>query len=315
LQEQQKDYATFVDTLSQTLQAALDTYGQYFISLKKQDILQKSVEANQYLLDQNRKKLILQTVPETEVLAAQVALQNAKADLASAQNNTQKLRLDLQLLIAQTQLPLIPVTQNVFLVTYNADNLPTTNFLAQNPKLKIAQIDLAKSQLSLTYYQNQALPQFDLIASLGSAKTDTNFGNTWSFSSPTYTLGFSLGLPLGNNQANAKLAKQQLALKQAQLNLANVQQDLANQSAKAQLDVSFQQANIQNYQLVVQSAEQKLKLNKQQFDLGLITTDKVITAETDLATAQQNLDQAYVNYVIAIFVLEGLKGNPLSWDY
>jgi len=306
--DQEKAWITFTNTVYQIYSQAIDLYGQYFLAMKQKDVALQKVELARYLLEENRRKEQLHLVDSIEVLSAQIEYQSAQSDLTSALYNIQSLENDLRLMLGVDQIPTLDVSEAVFQIEYKAESVWTDGTLEHNSKIKLAKYDLQKSKMALDYSQNQGLPDVSFFANATFSQTDSGLINSFSFSSPAYYLGFSMGIPVGNIDARSKIDEQTLSYQQAELSFKTTQKDIQNQIHKALLDIALKERKISDDKKLLALSAQKLDLEKKKFDLGVNTTDKVITAKQAVSNAEISYYQAVIDYIKAVITLENLKG-------
>jgi outer membrane protein len=132
---------------------------------------------------------------------------------------------------------------------------------------------------------------------------------------PTYSIGFTLSIPLRNRSAQADMATAQLQLRQTELQL---------QKAISQIRVDVQNALIQvqqaraGYQSAVKSRvlqEQTLDAEQKKLALGASTPYLVIQTQRDLATAQQSEVTARASYANAKVTLDQAVGMTLERNH
>jgi outer membrane protein len=132
---------------------------------------------------------------------------------------------------------------------------------------------------------------------------------------PDYSAGFSLNIPLRNRQAQADYVTDELLLRQAQLRM----QGLLNQ---VKVDVKTAAIGLQQararYQAAVDTrvlAEQNLKNEQQRFQFGASSVALVIQAQNDLAANQTIEVQAIANYSHARIALDQALGRTLDVNH
>jgi outer membrane protein TolC len=297
------------DEVNQIILSSFDILGQYFLAVQKQAMYQKKVDFAHFIWAENENKLKLNLVSKLDLVSAKIEYQNALSDYESAKNDLKIIEHDLLVLLAQDQLPDIKITEDVFKIDYEPSTLPSANWLEKNANYIVAENNLKKATLALNYYQNQALPDLKFLATLDFSGSNSNLANSVSFSSPNYTLGFSLGLPIGNNQNEGQMKNKEMDFFIAKLNYDNTKANLLNEFYKAGLELEFKNNRIPNAKLTYELAKEKLDLSKKKFELGLITTDIIITAEEDLETAEINYYQYQIDYLKAVLNMVSLNNN------
>jgi outer membrane protein len=128
---------------------------------------------------------------------------------------------------------------------------------------------------------------------------------------PNYSLGFNLNIPLRNRAAQADLIKSELALRQQQIGVQKMENQvrvevqnavIGVQQARAQYDSALKQRTLQ--QQTVEAEQKKL-------EMGVSTTYNVILTQRDLTTAESNLVTAESAYSKAKVELDRATGQTL----
>ena len=128
---------------------------------------------------------------------------------------------------------------------------------------------------------------------------------------PTYSIGFNLNIPLKNRTAQADYINSQLTLRQQELGLQRLQNQVRVEVQNAV--IGLQQARAQfgaaSKQRVLQ--EQTLDAEQKKLDIGVSTTYNVILAQRDLVTAQSNEVAARSAYAKARVEMNRTTGQSL----
>ncbi len=215
--------------------------------------------------------------------------------------------------------------------------------LSARPELSQFRILIQNQQIGIKGTRNELKPSLDLVANLannGLAGTPVplsesclanpnsaicippnqflagGYGNVlsqiFSRNFPTYSAGFSLNIPLRNRTAQADLAVSELNLRQQQLSMQRMENQvrvevqnavIGLQQARAQYQSAIQQRRLQ--QQTVDAEEKKLAL-------GASTSYNVILTERDLTTAESNMVAAESAYAKAKVEIDRATGQTLN---
>lgn len=301
---------------------------------------QRAVSLAQQLQANNEKQVRVGTLAPIEVINAQAQVATSVQNLIVAQTNLQLQQLLMKNAITRN-------TNDPILAT--AEVIPTSRMelpaaepvvptedliheaLQNRPELAQSRIDLTNRQISKTAARNALLPTLDLVANYGGAGLagsanpfyslgSTNGSTTGGYldavsdlgSHPTYQVGFNLNIPLRNRSAQADQVRSELEYRQAEALLHQLENVIAIQVRNAQFTLQQSRARVdaamqaRTYQAQVLDAEQK-KLAQ-----GISTTFNVLTAMTNLATAESNLVSAMTAYEQARVSLDQVTGRTLS---
>jgi outer membrane protein TolC len=209
--------------------------------------------------------------------------------------------------------------------------------LKQRPDLAQARIQIASTRLALRGSKNALLPSLDLVATVrnNALAGDVNpltlpgasphspdpilvggYGTALSQllrrSFPDYGVGVQLTIPLRNRVAEADFARDNLALRQQELRLQQLNKQLhveienaltALQQARATIEAAEQERVFQ---------EQALAAEEEKLAVGASTTFLVIQYQRDLAQARSAEVYAQAGYVKARAALDRASGLLLE---
>jgi|GraSoiStandDraft_16_1057320.scaffolds.fasta_scaffold03719_6 outer membrane protein TolC len=221
--------------------------------------------------------------------------------------------------------------------------------LSSRPDLAQSRIQIDNSKISLTGTKNAMLPSINAFADLrnnalaGQLNTvaganglvpahpfcgptvtgpcadpffiggyGTVLGQLFGRNFPNYTVGAQLVIPLRNRSAQADVATAQLNLRQNELNVQKLINQIRVDVQNAVIAVSQAQAR---YQSAVKSRilqEQTLDAEQKKYALGSSTPFLVIQAQRDLATAKEAEVQAQAAYIVSKVQLDQATGQVLT---
>jgi outer membrane protein TolC len=127
-----------------------------------------------------------------------------------------------------------------------------------------------------------------------------------------YALGFSLKVPLGNDQARTSNAQAQIAYKQGEESLRSLQQQIALEVRQAFNALELNRANVEAAEVTVRYQQQRLQGEQDKYMLGASTTRFVLEAQRDLQNAQTVLLQAKIGWIISRIALDKAVGDTFA---
>jgi len=139
-----------------------------------------------------------------------------------------------------------------------------------------------------------------------------SFSSLFSGNNLGYAIGFSLKVPIGNDQARVNNAQAQIAYKQAEESLHSLRQQIALQVRQAYDTYSLHQANVDAAQVSVDYQEKRLQGEQDKYSLGASTTFLVLQAQRDLQNAQSVLLQAKIAWIQSRIALDQVLGDTLA---
>ncbi|MDQ6677695.1 MAG: TolC family protein [Acidobacteriota bacterium] len=138
------------------------------------------------------------------------------------------------------------------------------------------------------------------------------FGQLFRRNYPDYSIGLSLNIPLRNRTAQADYIIDQLTVRQSELSLQRLENQVRTDVRNAMIGIQQSRAS---YQAAVKARilqEQTLDAEQKKLALGASTIFNVILVQRDLATAQANEVAAADSYKKAQVELHRSIGDTLS---
>jgi outer membrane protein TolC len=195
---------------------------------------------------------------------------------------------------------------------------------------------MQNQEIGIRGTRSELLPTLDLVAALsnnglagevnplpqvgGLPRTPTGFfmggygsvlTQLFARNFPNYSLGFNLNIPLRNRTAQADLISSELTLRQQQVGLLKLENQVRVEVQNAVIGV--QQARAQHDSAIKQQVLQQQTVDAEQkkLEMGVSTTYNVILTQRDLVTAESNLVAATSAYSKAKVELDRATGQTL----
>lgn len=296
-------------------------YWQYVLAEKEIAIFESALAVVKQQRDEIEQKIEVGLLPETEAAAARAQVATHEQSLIDARSLLEERRLRLLRKISpgpSGRFDLdIKAVSDPFVPAEPVTNLSDRIRLADQarPDLNEARLRLRQDQLETTVTANGQLPKLDFFIALGRTGYAENFsdafgelnGNTYD-----YTAGVSLSGLIGNRAAKAKNRAAGLSYRQAVEAVANLQQ-------MVELDVRLAVNEVERVRLQIGASkatrlleEEKLKAEKERFDVGAGTSLLVAQAQRDLLISRIAEVRAVINYRIALVKLYLAEGSLLE---
>jgi len=281
----------------------------YDVLLAKEfaSIAQQTVEQRQRHLDETHRRFTLGTATDYDVLAAEVALANARPDAISASNAVRVARERLRFLLAEDGEVDAVGALAAPAAAPPAYDVVLVDALAHRPEL--AEVDhTRRAQLELVKIQGAGdRPRLDLQASYGRKKLDilsqTSTGGTWS-AGVFFSFPFFDGLKTRAKVAQARSDVETSRLAELQLrDSIALEVRTAVDAAREAEEVSEALAG------TVGQAERLLFMAEKGFELGVKTHLDVQDAQLNLASARGNLARARRDWLVALVNLDWVRGT------
>jgi len=333
--------------ITQTLRSVKNAYWDLTYAINNLKAQQQSLELSQQSLKDNQKRVEIGTLAPIDIVQSQAEVANneqgvivADAAIKQAQDNLRGLILDpaaadfWTVAFDPTDAP-----------TYSEQSIDVDaavrNALDKRADLRAAKNSLEQSDINIKYYRNQIRPdvnanvsyittaaggtqlsQVDLAAAaLGgtinrSVVAERGFGSVLGDvlqnQYPNWTVGVTIGYPLGANTAHANLARVKLEYDQSQAQLKSMQLQVATQVRAVARNVTTNQKRVQAARASRELQEKKLEAEEKKLAAGMSSTFLVLQAQRDLALARTTEVQAVSDYNKSLVDLEAVQQVPLN---
>ena len=334
-----------------TVSAILNLYWDLVSFNEDARIKQKALETAQQLYEDNKHQADLGTLPAIEVTRAAAQVSQSRENLLIAQTNVAQQEVVLKNALSRTGIA-DPSLDDVHIVTLDTIVVPPTEeirpvqdlieqALGSRPEIEQGKINVESQKVQAAGTRNALLPNLTAFVELtnnglsGSANplcsnlpasqrflctpdpylvggVGNFLGEVFRRNYPSYSAGFSLNIPFRNRAAQADFVADQLSLRQNELGLQKVinqvRQDVRNAV------VGLQQARAR-YEAAVATrklAEQTLEAEQMRFKFGESSIPTVVQAENDLANDQSLEIQAMANYTHSRIAFDEAIGQTLQ---
>lgn len=216
--------------------------------------------------------------------------------------------------------------------------------LSHRPDLAQSRIDLTNREINRKAAANGLLPSVDLVAFYGATGLggiqnplsvctpgqpaflasfctpagtipdhgySSTFGDLFDSTAPDKGLGLQINIPIRNRAAQAVQMRSELELRQAEMRLQQLQNQVAIQVRNAQFTTQQNRAQVDAAEKALELAQQSLDAEQKKYALGASTNFNVLQTESDLATADSNLVQARTSYEKSRVELDRVTGYTL----
>ncbi len=270
-------------------------------------IAQQNLEQKERHLTEARHKYDAGTATDYDVLAAEVAVANARPDVVRTANAVQTARANLKFILASDRevdvVGELATPESVRAVTYD-EALATA--LASRPELaEIEHQRLAQEQV-VKIAKAGDKPRLDLQAAYGwqwiSAGPIDADGKTWR-------AGVYLSFPFFDGlKTSGKVAQARSDLRTLELNQGQLRDSIALQVRTAVNAVEESARIIEGLEGTVEQAKKLLWMAEQGFEYGVKTRLDVEDAQLNLSAAEGNLATARRDYIVALTTLRWVQG-------
>jgi outer membrane protein TolC len=267
------------------------------------------------------------TISETQVLQQETILKNALSKNGVASPSVAEAR------IVPTDHMQMPATEPI----QPLQDL-MANALRARPELSQNRITIEDQKISIKGSKSALLPTLDLVASLANnglagqpsnlppvfptsphtgnpffiGGTSTLLSQVFSRNFPDYGIGFNLNIPIRNRSAQADITTDELTLRQQEIGLQRLQNQVRVEVQNAVIGVQQTRARYQAAQKARVLQEQTVDAEQKKYELGASTIYNVILTQRDLAQAQSNDVAAMAAYSKARVEFDRATGQTLD---
>jgi outer membrane protein TolC len=296
--------------------------------------------ANQ-TLENARKQLQLESIPQIDVMKAEAEVSKRDQDLTVARTTLQLqeslMKNALTKSLDDPTLGELPVVPTDLMQTSNTEadaRAPILDLIGQGlqnrPELQETDIDLTNRQISRKAERNALLPSLSLIGFYGgsglaglvppgnttASTAPTDLSGAWqgafNDSSPDYFVGLNLNIPFRNRVAKADQYRSELEYRQASLRKEQLKKQIRIEVRNAQYALEQSRARVESARKARDLAERTFEITKKEQDLGSGSSYQTMTAQRDLSVAELDLVTAMTTYRKAKVELDRTTGTTLE---
>jgi outer membrane protein len=322
--EQQYSRSVFRQKVIDNVSKVISTY---YDLLADQENIQVAKEALGYakkLLEDNQEEKRIGAAAQLDVAQTELDVANRQQDLLTAQNTFEQDSQSMKSLISRSfsgQIAAVAISPTDRLPNPKATDVPSLAEAikeggANRPEIEQAMVNLRNQHITIQATRNALLPTLTAFAAyspqgqegaLGPALTQV-FHNRY----PGYGYGVRLEIPIRNRVAQADAARALLEQRQLEMKLRQARNQMVWDVSKAVSLVHQAQGKLNAAVKVASLARQTYGMTHEKFTAGRATVREVITAQTQLGTAENEVVQARAGYAKALIDFEQATGTLLS---
>jgi outer membrane protein TolC len=296
--------------------------------------------ANQ-TLENAKKQLQLESIPELDVMKAEAEVSRRDQDLTVARTSLQLQESLMKNALTKSlddptlgEMPVVPTDRMQTTNTEADTGKPILDLIAEGlqnrPELLETDIDLANRQISRKAERNALLPhpfprrflRREWSRRLGASRSHhnlhlpTDLTGAWQTafnnSSPDYFVGLNLNIPFRNRVAKADQYRSELEYRQASLRKEQLKKQIRIEIRNAQYALEQSHARVESARKARDLAERSFEITKKEQDLGSGSSYQTMTAQRDLSVAELDLVTAMTTYQKARVELDRTTGATLE---
>jgi outer membrane protein TolC len=310
-------------------------------------VAQEAVTAAQRLYEDNKRQVEVGTMAPIEVTRAEAQIAASDQQLTLARMQVLQQEVILKTALSRTGVA-SPSLQDAHVIPTDTIRIPdvepitpiqdlTAIAISARPELAQSRIQLQNQVLTIKGSRNALLPTLSVSAGLsnaalagdpstlppaaGSIRSNNAFfiggygsvlTQIFNRNFPTYSAGFNLNIPLRNRSAQAQVINDELTLRQQQLGLQRLENQVRVDVQNALIGVTQARAQLSSAtkQRILQA--ETLDAEQKKLALGASTIYNVIQDQQSLTAAESNEVTARSNYVRAQVELDRSTGQILE---
>lgn len=327
----------FKDQVIATVTQIENIYWDLVSAYEEARVNEQSLAFAQQTLENTKKQLQLEAVPEMDVMKAEAEVSKRDQDLTIARTSLQLQESLMKNALTKSlddpalqELPVIPT--DLSMSANPAANTPLLDLIAQalqnRPELLETNIDLVNRQISRKSARNALLPSLSLVGSYGgtglagivtpgnSSTVATDFAgaleSAFNNSSPDYFVGLNLNIPFRNRVAKADQYRSELEYRQAELRKEQLRKQIRIEVRNAQYALEQSRARVESARKARDLAARTFDITKKEQELGAGSSYQTLTAQRDLSLAELDLVTATTTYEKAKVELDRATGTTLE---
>jgi outer membrane protein TolC len=203
-----------------------------------------------------------------------------------------------------------------------------TEALTRRPELRTQKWQIKSLELQLRAAKSLVHPQLNFVGSYQvnafgndlisqqsqiSQPFSSAFASLAEAEQTGWTAGFQFSMPIGFRAAWSQVRQYEIRIAKAREGLAVDEMEIAQELAVAFQNVAVNYQTAQSYFNRRLATERELALYEYQYEVGTTTLSFVLTAQSNLASAEQSYYTSLVNYAEAIMDLNYRKGTLLDY--
>jgi outer membrane protein TolC len=332
----------FKDQVIATVTQIENIYWDLVSAYEQTQVNEQSFAFAQQTLDNTKKQLQLESVPEMDVMRAEAEVSRRDQDLTVARTSLQLQETLMKNAITKSlddpvleAMRVIPTDRMQTLQTQTgapiADLISAA--LHSRPELAESDIDLVNRQISRRAARNALLPSLSLVGFYGGSglggplnpayNLDQNIStvpgdfagamqNAFNNTSPDYYFGLNLNIPIRNRVAKADQYRSELEYRQSELRMEQLKKQVRIEVRNAQYALDQTGARVQAARKARDLAQRTFDITKKEQELGSGSSYQTLSAQHDLALAELDLVSAQTTYEKAKVELDRTTGATLE---
>jgi len=330
----------FKDQVIATVTQIENIYWDLVSAYEQTQVNQQSSSFARQTLDNARKQLQLESIPELEVLRAEAEVSKRDQELTVARTSLQLqetlIKNAVTKNLSDAVLETMPVIPTDRMQAEQIQSIsPIQDLIAEavqhRPELAETDVDLVNRQISRKAARNALLPSLSFVGFYGGSglagplnplfvgctsevpvNISGGLANTFNNSSPDYYMGLNLNIPVRNRVAKADQFRSELEYRQAELRREQLKKQVRIEVRNAQYALEQTGARVEAARKARDLAQRTFEIMRKEQDLGAGSNYQTLTAQRDLSLAALDLVSAMTIHEKAKIELDRATGTTLE---
>jgi outer membrane protein TolC len=337
---QKQSRANFEAQVSDSVRAAIDQYWTVVESRENLKVLRKSLELAEATYARNKRELELGALPPLDIYRSESQVATRRVQVIQAEYNLKQLEdafrrtigadLDPMIRVLDLELTETPDTAGELLAMDSAEALKQA--MARRPELEAQRLQLQNDDTNVRLAHNNMQPDLTFSTFYNATGRGGNRINTSttpptiisqggliealeqisSFDFPGYGFTLSLRLPVRNRGAAADLGTARVNQQRSLYTMRQREQSITLEVRNAVHQLEQAKLSMAASRIARDLAQKNLDAEQRKYELGVQTIFFVLDAQTQLATAEQDLLRSQINYRRSVTALDRAIGALLD---
>lgn len=308
----------FKNKVIEVVSNAENVYWDLVFSKEELIVLQQSVQRAKDLERRVKAQVEVGTMAPLEILQAQSEVASREEAVIRAQKLIQDNEDNLKNIInisfdsPEGQKEIRPLDSPKFIVKAPILLKESTLIaLRKRPDYLARKKELDNKNIQVKFNENQLYPTLDLVASFGLngisgeaapgfSPFEGNFGKSieraFTGDFPAFEGGLLFKYPLGNRDAESRLAVSRLETAQLLMNIKDLEKTIVLEVREAARQITTDTKRVQAARVARRLAKEKLIAEEKKFEVGLSTSFEVLQFQTDLAEEESKELKSVVDF-------------------
>lgn len=313
----------FRSDLTEVVFQVENAYYDLINAIKQLEVRKKSLKLSETLLEVNRQKVKVGTLPPIEELQAETDVASQQEGIIAAEKAIEDAEDVVKRLIRPTwrdpsewAAHVVP-TDELTVVTIAPNTEESVRIaLARRPDYVTIARQVTAQEITIDARENDLLPQLNLEGlyrqtGLGN-DTHAAFVELEKDQPETWSVTLSFEYPLGNHTARGELKKAEVERRRLVLTMESLEQKIVAEVREAVRAITATAKRIEAAKKSTELSTKQLEAEQKRYELGVSTSFQVLKFQDDLAQAEQRERQAYVDHEKSVIRLQKSKGVLLE---